>query len=936
MNTFTKFPEDDEITNHKMKALELNASQFQAQMKPLFNENTKLKQHVISLNFYMEERKLQLANLISDTGPNGEDRVLIKAVADFKQICDLLEEEIIRLNNIIIDNNNAKAAFQLNIKQLRENLQQETERHFIEKQQLIDQNKKLSDYHKQQKQLNEQRRNHLQMKIEDLCSQIMQLKLNEQRLHKQYKEELEIKTLKLNTELIQVKFEKQDQNEKFENERRSYLKQLEVFSTKLNEVKMELINEYEYKIQSQRMKLDNQIQKLKEDCQDYKNQTLQYIEKNKILQFQIDRYQPYVASLEKDIQDQKYKAFLFDEQMKAKDSKLLQKDILIDQLNEQIKKLKNDKTQPGTRENVRKQSTIVQAYKNQSPDKLQQQQKNNPQSQYRQVIKQREPIKQTSNPESAIQSSYKRSSIQKDEFTFEETTIEQYVENNRQEIMQSIQKQSRQSSVDDQPIQQIQIIKIVSNEASSTNRNNNDGLQNTSIQYNKSLQTTQRAWTIQNDFGIQCDLIEIDSNTSSYYTSDAQLSRCKNEIIRLKEEFEFKLKCSQDEINDMQDLMKISQVKHEQLIESLKREFEQQLQQELLKKDLQISQLLETIKEKDQSIKSYIDSEQLYELLIEDLNLKLKQKDQQELELQTKFQENIHQLQIENEIEQKRLLELTENLKLNHKQEIENLNNQHLLDQEQLIQERKKLKEQQSDHEIFIKQTTDLLEQAKSKEYLLDSYRRELLKTNEIVKYLSLEIENFKKINNIFRTKNEHISQNFLYNGMGFLPTEVQDKIKNKMNKVKYKQSVPSNIPKDAYAMNFQLQKGSKMKPAKLASMTNNIQDLKYQKQEIKGKIEQLNDYNDGLPKINSKNVYELERSHSESKQKILNKNIRSKTQQEDYIEVNDPKRIIQDINQKELLLIQRSQMLLSQLNVTAENYQKQNQRKINYSTCKT
>ncbi|CAD8086872.1 unnamed protein product [Paramecium sonneborni] len=931
MNTFTKFPEDDEITNHKIKALELNASQFQAQMKPLFNENTRLKQDVISLNFYMEERKLQLANLISDTGPNGEDRVLIKAVADFKQICDLLEEEIIRLNDIIIDNNDAKSAFQLSIKQLKENLEKETERHFIEKQQLIDQNRKMNEYHKQQKLLNEQRQNNLQMRIEDLHSQIMQVKLNEYNLHKYYKEELEIKTQKLNEELTQVKFEKQDQMEKFENERRSYLKQLEVFSSKLNEAKMELINEYEYKIQSQRIKLDNQIQKLKEDLQEYRNQSLQYIEKNKILQFQIDRFQPYITSLEKDVQDQKYKVFLFDEQMKAKDSKLLQKDTIIDQLNEQIKRLKNDKTQPGTRENARKQGSIVQSNKNQSPDKLQSQKIN---QQQRQAIRQREVLKQTSNPESGAQSSYKRTSIQKDEFSFEDTTIEQYVENNRQEMPQSIQQTRRQSIVEDQPIQQISIIKIVSNEAVSTFRNNNDGLQNKNISQNKSLQTTQRAWIIQEDFGVQCDLVETDSNTSSFYTTDAQLARCKNEIIRLKEEFEFKIKCSQDEINDMQDLMKISKVKHQQLIEQMKRDFQQQLQQELLTKDLLISQLQQTINEKDQSIKNYIDSEQLYEMLIEDLNLRLKSKDQEQLELQKKFQEDLHQLKTENQIEQKRLLELSENLKLIHKQEVENLNNQHLLDQEKLMLEKKKLKEQQADHELFIKQTTDLLEQAKSKEYLLDSYRRELLKTNEIVKYLSLEIENFKKINNIFRTKNEHISQNFLYNGMGFLPTEVQDKIKNKMNKVKYKQSLPSNISKDAYAMNFQLQKSQKMKAAKLTSMTNNIQDLKQQKQDIKFKIEQLNDNNDGLPKINSKNAQELERSNSESKQKIINKNVRSKTQQEDY-ETNNPKRIIQDINQKEILLIQRSQMLLSQLNVTTENYQKQIPRKQNFSTSK-
>ncbi|CAD8092128.1 unnamed protein product [Paramecium sonneborni] len=930
MNTFTKFAEEDEITNHKIKALELNASQFQAQMKPLFNENTKLKQHVISLNCYIEERKLQLANLISDTGPNGEDRILIKAVADFKQICDLLEEEIIRLNNIIIDNNNAKSAFQLTIKQLKENLEKETERHFIEKQQLIDQNRKMNDYHKQQKLLSDQRQNHLQMKIEDLSSQIMQVKLNEQKLHKYYKEEIEIQTEKLNTELLQVKFEKQDQMEKFENERRAYLKQLEVLSSKLNQVKMELINEYEYKIQSQRMKMENQIQKLKEDCLEYKNQSLQYIEKNKILQFQIDRSQTYITSLEKDVQDQKYKIFLFDEQIKEKDAKILQKDILIDQLNEQIKKLKHDRNQPGTRENVRKQSLMIQSNKSQSPDKVQQQQKSN--QQQKQVIRQREAIKQTSNPESLVQSSQKKTSIQKDEFTFQDTTIEQYVENNRQEIIQSIQQPSRQSIVEDQPIQQISIIKIVSNEAVSTFRNN-EGLQK--IQQNKSLQTTQRAQNIsQEDFGVQCDLVEVDSNRSSFHSSEAQLARCKNEIIRLKEEFEFKLKCNQDEINDMQDLMKISKVKYEQIIEQMKRDFQKQLQQELQIKDQLISKLQQIINEKDQSIKNYIDSEQLYEILIEDLNLRLKQKDQEQLDLLKKFQEDIRQLQAENEIEQKRLLELSENLKQTHKQEMENLNNQHLLDQEQLLQERKKLREHQVDHEQFIKQTTNLLEQAKSKEYLLDSYRRELLKTNEIVKYLSLEIENFKKINNIFRTKNDYVPQNFLYNGMGFFPTEVQDKIKNKLNKVKQKQSIPSNISKDVYAMNFQLQKGSKMKPAKLASMTNNIQDFKQSKQDIKVKIEQMNENIDGLPKINQKNTQQLERSHSESKQQILNKNVRSKTQQDDY-ETNDPKKIIQDINQKELLLIQRSQLLLSQLNVTAEDYQKQNQRKQNFSTCK-
>lgn len=47
------------------------------------------------------------------------------------------------------------------------------------------------------------------------------------------------------------------------------------------------------------------------------------------------------------------------------------------------------------------------------------------------------------------------------------------------------------------------------------------------------------------------------------------------------------------------------------------------------------------------------------------------------------------------------------------------------------------------------------------------------------------------------------------------------------MNKVKFKQSVPSNIQRDAYAMNFQLQKGTKMKPAKLVAMNQTVLDIK-------------------------------------------------------------------------------------------------------------
>jgi hypothetical protein len=39
---------------------------------------------------YIEERKLYLCKFLSDSGPNGEDYILEKAVGDLQQICTLV------------------------------------------------------------------------------------------------------------------------------------------------------------------------------------------------------------------------------------------------------------------------------------------------------------------------------------------------------------------------------------------------------------------------------------------------------------------------------------------------------------------------------------------------------------------------------------------------------------------------------------------------------------------------------------------------------------------------------------------------------------------------------------------------------------------------------------------------------------------------------
>lgn len=63
------------------------------------------------------------------------------------------------------------------------------------------------------------------------------------------------------------------------------------------------------------------------------------------------------------------------------------------------------------------------------------------------------------------------------------------------------------------------------------------------------------------------------------------------------------------------------------------------------------------------------------------------------------------------------------------------------------------------------------------------------MKSTEIVKYLQLELENYKKLNNIFRPRqqNEAPQIGVGYNGLGFLPMELQDRLKSKMKNSKHK-----------------------------------------------------------------------------------------------------------------------------------------------------
>ncbi|CAK94585.1 unnamed protein product (macronuclear) [Paramecium tetraurelia] len=148
-STTSRIRDDNEDQNHRLKILEINAHQFYAQLKPLFAENTQLKQNLIELNVYIEERKMHLCKYLSDVGPNGEDLILVKAVGDLQQICDLIGDEIKRLRSQIVTQIEVQQSNEQCLKEVRSDLQKETERFLNEKQLLIDQNTISQQTHKQ-------------------------------------------------------------------------------------------------------------------------------------------------------------------------------------------------------------------------------------------------------------------------------------------------------------------------------------------------------------------------------------------------------------------------------------------------------------------------------------------------------------------------------------------------------------------------------------------------------------------------------------------------------------------------------------------------------------------------------------------------------------------------------------------------------------------
>lgn len=66
-------------------------------------------------------------------------------------------------------------------------------------------------------------------------------------------------------------------------------------------------------------------------------------------------------------------------------------------------------------------------------------------------------------------------------------------------------------------------------------------------------------------------------------------------------------------------------------------------------------------------------------------------------------------------------------------------------------------------------------DQIVKKEKILETYKTELINTNELLKYLQLEFENYKKMNNIFKPRNDSPTY-----ANGFFPVEISDKIKLK------------------------------------------------------------------------------------------------------------------------------------------------------------
>ncbi|CAD8107644.1 unnamed protein product [Paramecium sonneborni] len=921
-STTCRMPDDNEDQNHRLKILETNSNQFYAQLKPLFSENTQLKQNLIEINVYIEERKMQLCKYLSDVGPNGEDLILIKAVGDLQQICDLIGDETKRLRAQIVNQIEVQQEKEKCLKEIKLDLQREAERFINEKQRLIDQNTLSQQAHKQIIENLKQQNDILLMKNEDLQSALSRQSEIENALKIKYRFKLEDEIKSLTTKLNCLKISKQEEADKYDQERRIYLKQLEQFSGKLKQVKQDIIDEYEYKLATQKVKFENQFKLTKQEISDLKYSNSQLFEKQKLWHLQQEVLIDQKYKLELQNKDFKSLISMLEEKLIIQEELTIQAQHEINQQKSAISVLKQSINQKKQNEQnyqiISQSSQKQQQSKSQTPIQESRTQSTQQQQKTTNLKKQSKDNQKMTDSQKLVNhnSQEKKNLSQNSTYISTNTNTEQHNQTKQIKMLDSIQEiqyeQFSSTTQSQRAEQNLQLLdSFTQTEESIFNQTVSSRGKNSSIRKNRSQFVQQFQY---NHVGTQYDS---ELKDSDYFNFKLELlvSQLQNKIQSTQAMCDLKLEQKNQEIEDLKNQLQSQQNNFEAQYKQMEIEMNLLHNEELESKILTIQNLKEIVDQNNDKINGLEEALKLFEINQENIHSKyediLSKKDQTIKDIENRMQED----KLMAEQEQTRLLQINQNQREEFQLELQNLQNQHTLDEQKLQQEKLIYQEEKASIEKIKENNQLMLEQIKKKEFILENYKSELIKTNEVVKYLQLELENYKKLNNIFRSKDESSSQMITH---GFLSQDIQERIKQRLQKSKISKDNPKFgfQTRDAYSMNFQIQRKEKMKHVKLGTLNTSFDDKNiYQTQKNIFRFKMIDDDSQGMLQINTRRMQSQDdkfNSEIKLKQKCFKQNQRAKTQISDY---SESKLVIQDILEKEIPEQNRSNQLLSSLN---------------------
>ncbi|KAL4453698.1 hypothetical protein ABPG74_009594 [Tetrahymena malaccensis] len=232
----------------KIKLLESNARYFESQAHPLFVENSQLKDQLIEINELIRERTKDYSGLVRDFNEKGESREIVKKIGDLEAIYFCIKEDLGFLDTNVKTLKEDKRSLEQKVKDLENTLSENKRMHAIEIEKIKVEHQAvvngLSDTIKNQQNV-----------IVRLQQDLENEKALKERLIEQKNNEIKL----LNSQLV----EWQEKYKKMDNEYKKQLEGLEQIIVNLKEKhskeKKELIEKYEMQIQNLKDSYENKI-----------------------------------------------------------------------------------------------------------------------------------------------------------------------------------------------------------------------------------------------------------------------------------------------------------------------------------------------------------------------------------------------------------------------------------------------------------------------------------------------------------------------------------------------------------------------------------------------------------------------------------------------------------------------------------------------------